>query len=92
MKNIKKSKKRNEQKKRKNEKIKSKKKDKKTGEKKSRKKRKRGPKGVPPEMGPKIFVFSTRNAKRHRNEIEAQKKSDIEHPTKTKKMKENDRK
>ena len=54
------------------------------------KKRKRGPKGVPPEMGPKI-VFYIRTVKRNRNEIEAQKKSDFEHPTKTKKMKENEK-
>ena len=33
-----------------------------------------------------------RTVKRKRNEIEAQKKSDFEHPTKTKKMKENERK
>ena len=60
MKNIQK-KKRNEQKKRKNEKIKKQEKDKKkSGEKRSWKKRKRGPKGVPPEMGPKTD-FSQKN-------------------------------
>ena len=53
------------------------------------KKRKRGPKGVPPEMGTKL-IFHMRIVKRNRNEIEAQKKSDFEHPTKTKKMKENE--
>ena len=41
-------------------KIKSKKKDKKTGEKKVWKKEKEGPRGVPPEMGPKID-FSHKN-------------------------------
>ena len=62
MKNIKKSKNDEMNKKcQKNENIKSKKKQKKkTGEKKSRKKRERGPKGVPPEMGPKID-FSHKN-------------------------------
>ena len=55
-------------------------------------KRKRGPKGVPPETGPKI-VFYTRTANRNRNEIEPQKKSDFKHPTKKKKKKkENERK
>ena len=67
----------------------------KTGEKKSRKKRKRrGPKGrVPPEMGTKIDFFRQElSSEVVTNEIEAQKKSDFEHPTKTKKMKENERK
>ena len=42
-------------------------------------------------MGRKNDFFS-RNVKRNRHEIEAQKKSDFEPPTKTKKMKENERK
>ena len=96
MKNIKKSKKRrNAQKMGKNEKIESKKKTK-NGRKKSRKKKKRGPKGVPyltyhPRWAQKL-IFRIRTVKRKRNEIEAQNKSDFEHPTKTKKMKENERK
>ena len=63
---------------------------------------KEGPNGyLPPEMGPKIdfyhprwaqkLIFHMRTVKRNRNEIEAQKKSDFEHPTKKKKMKENER-
>ena len=72
----------NEEMNKKNEKIKSKKKDKKREKKKLGKKKERGPKGVPPEMGPKID-FSQRTVKRNRNEIEAQKKSDFEHTTKT---------
>ena len=59
------------------------------------KKGREGPKGCvngpPPEMGPKID-FHIRTVKRNRNEIEARKKSDFEHPTKKKKMKENERK
>ena len=60
------------------------KKDKKTGEKKSRKKKKekRAQRG-------KKMIFHIRTVKRNRNEIEAQKKSDFEHPTK--KMKENEK-
>ena len=76
-------------KKRKNEKIKSKKR------KNERKKvGKEGPKGVPTaEMdGPKKLIFHIRTVKRNRNEIEAQKISDFEHQTQTKKMKENERK
>ena len=38
------------------------------------------------------LIFYKRAVKRNRNEIEAQKKSDFEHPTKKKKMKENERK
>ena len=38
------------------------------------------------------MIFHIRIAKRNRNEIEAQKKSDFEHPTKKKKMKENKKK
>ena len=90
MKNIKKSK--NEEmnrKKEKNEKIKSKKKKQKTGEKKG-KKGKRGPKGYHPRWAQQL-IFHIRTVKRNRNEIEAQEKSDFEHPTKTKKMKENER-
>ena len=61
MKNIKiKKKMKNWTKNEKNVNIKSKKKDKKRVEKTSRKKRKRGPKGAPPEMGPKID-FSLEN-------------------------------
>ena len=75
-----------------NKKMKNKKQEKrqkKTGEK-SRKKRKRGPKGVTyhPRWAHKL-IFQKRKIKRNRNEIEVQKKSDFEHPTK--KMKENER-
>ena len=92
MKNIKISKNKNEQKRRKNENIKSKKREKRTGEK-SRKKGKEGPKGYlyHPRWAQKL-IFHIRTVKRNRNEIEAQKKSDFEHPTKTKKMNENERK
>ena len=76
---------------RKNEKIKSKKKDKKREEKKVGKKGKADPKGYDPRWAPKL-IFHIRTVKRNRNEIEAQKKSDFEHPTKKKKMKENERK
>ena len=80
----------------KNEKIKSKKKDKKKGEKKEGKKGKEGPKGkTTPSLSPrwaKKLIFYIRTVKRNRNEIEARKKSDFEHPTKKKKMKENERK
>ena len=62
----------------------------KTGETK-KEKRKRGPKGVPTTRdGPKKD-FHIRIVKRNRNEIEAQIKSDFEHPTKTKNMKEHER-
>ena len=69
-----------------------KKKEKKTknGRKKVGKKRKEGPKGCLPRWAPKL-IFHIRTVKRNRNEIEAQKKSDFERPTKTKKMKENER-
>ena len=64
----------------------------KTVEKKNEKKEKRAQKGyLPPEMGAKMN-FHIGTVKRNRNEIEARKKSDFEHPTKTKKMKENERK
>ena len=77
---------------RKNEKIKSKKKDKKNGRKKKwEKKEKRAQRGTTRD-GPKKLFFHIRTVKRNRNEIEARKKSDFEHPTKTKKMKENERK
>ena len=69
--------------------MKNKKQENKTTEKKSRKKRKRGPKGDHPRCAQKL-IFHIRIVKRNRNEIEAQKKSDFEHPTK--KMKENERK
>ena len=64
-------------------------------EKKVGKKEKRAQRGLPPEMDPRWaqkLIFHIRTVKRNRNEIEAQKKSDFEHPTKTKKMKEHDRK
>ena len=78
---------------RKNEKIKSKKKDKKTGEKKRvGKKGKRGPKGVPPEMGTKIEVFTSELSREIVTKLRPRKKTDFEHPTKKKKMKENERK
>ena len=70
-------------------KIRSKKKDKKR-EKKSRKKGKEGPKGYHPRWAQKM-IFHIRIVKRNRNEIEAQIKSDFEHPTKTKNMKEHER-
>ena len=69
----------------KNEKIKSKKKDKKR-EKKVGKKGREGPKLYHPRWAQKL-IFHIRTVKRNRNEIEAEKKSDFEHPTKTKKMK-----
>ena len=81
---------RNEQKKIKIEKRKSKKKDKKTGEKKLEKKEKRAQRGFHKRWAQKL-IFHTRTVKRNRNEIEAPKKSDFEHPTKTKKMIENER-
>ena len=58
-----------------------------------RKKGKEGPKGLlttlfyRPRWAQKL-IFHMRTVKRNRNEIEAQKKSDFEHPTKTKKLKE----
>ena len=66
----------------KNEKKRAQKKKKRTAEKK-RKKGKEGPKGVPPRDG------LIRTVNRNRNEIDAQKKSDFEHPRK--KMKEDER-
>ena len=63
----------------------------KMGEKKVGKKGKDGLKGYHPRWAPKL-IFHIRTVKRNRNEIEAQKQSDFEHPTKTKKMKENERK
>ena len=71
----------------KNEKKQEKKKHKKREEKKGGKKGKEGPKVYLPETAQKLFFTSE---KRNRNEIEAQKKSDFEHPTKKKKMKENE--
>ena len=76
---------------RKNEKIKKQEKRQKTGEKKVGKKGKEGSKGYHPRWAQKL-IFHTRTVKRNRNEIEAQKKSDFEHPTTTKKMKEHERK
>ena len=58
--------------------------------KKDEKKGKEGPK-LHPRWAQKM-IFHMRIVNRNRNEIEAQKKSDFEHPTKTKKMKENERK
>ena len=75
----------------KNEYIKSKKKDKKREKKKVGKKGKEGPKGYHPRWAQKL-IFHRRTVKRYRNAIEAQKRSDFEHPTKKKKMKENERK
>ena len=66
-------------------------KDKKREKKKVGKKGKEGPKGYHPKWAQKL-IFHIRTVKRNRNEIETQKKSDFEHPTKTKKMKEHDRK
>ena len=90
MKNIKKSK--NEEmnnKCLKNENIKSKKKDKKREKKKVKKKKeKRFPKGHHHPRWAQKLIFHIRTVKRNRNEIEALKKSDFEHPTKKKKMKE----
>ena len=68
---------------RKHEKIKKQEKRKKKG--------KEGPKLYHPRWAQKL-IFHIRTVKRNRHEIEAQKKSDFEHPTKTKKMKENERK
>ena len=84
MKNIKKSKNEEVKKNEKNEKIKSKKKDKKNERKtKVGKKGKEGPKGYHyhPRWAQKL-IFHIRTVKRNRNEIEARKKTDFEHPTK----------
>ena len=56
-----------------------------------KKKEKDGPRGHHPRWAQKL-IFHIRTVKRNRNEIEARKKSDFEHPTKKKKMKENERK
>ena len=64
----------------------------KTVEKTLGKKGKEWPKGVHPSSHPRWaqkLIFHIRTVKRNRNEIEAKKKSDFEHP---KKMKENERK
>ena len=71
----------------KNEYIKSKKKRQKTVEKKVGKKGKEIPKGYNQRRRAPKLIFHIRIVRRNRNEIEAQKKSDFEHPTKTKKMK-----
>ena len=47
---------------------------------KNEEKKAKEPKEVPPETGRKMIFFRT--VKRNHNEIEAQKKSDFEHPTK----------
>ena len=77
----------------KNENIKSKKKDQKRKKKKVGKKGKEGPKGFLPyhPRWAQKLIFHIRTVKRNLNEIEARKKSDFEHPTKKKKMKENER-
>ena len=75
----------------KNEYIKSKKKTKKTGEKKLEKKKKRAQRCTYHPRWAQKLIFHIRIVKRNRNEIEARKKSDFEHPTKTKKMKEDER-
>ena len=62
-----------------------------TEKKKVGKKGKEGPKGYHPRRAQKL-IFHIRTVKRNRNEIEAQRKSDFEQPTKFKKMKENKRK
>ena len=74
----------------KNEKNKKQEKIQKHWRKKRGKKGKEGPKGLPPchPRWAQKLIFHIRTVKRNRNEIEAQKKSDFEHPTKTKKMKE----
>ena len=75
-------------------KKKTRKKTKNTAEKKEEKKEKRAQKSTTtplPRWAPKLF-FYIRTVKRNRNEIEAPKKSDFEHPTKKKKMKDNERK
>ena len=77
--------KKNEQKMRKNEKKKRQKKREKGG-----KKGKEGPKGYHPRWAQKL-IFHIRIVKRNRNEIDAQKRSDFEHPTKKEKMKENEK-
>ena len=75
-----------------NENIKSKKKDKKREKKVGKKKEKRAQKGCTyhPRWVQNL-IFHIRTVKRNRHEIEAQKKSDFEHPTKTKNMKEHER-
>ena len=85
------SKKKGKKKRIKNEKNKEQEKRQKNGKKKVRKKGKEASKGVfyLPRWAQKL-IFHTRTGKRNRNEIEARKKSDFEHPTK--KMKENERK
>ena len=65
---------------------------KKTGEKKKEDKKEKRPKGVYLPRWAQKLIFHIRIVKRNRNEIEAQKKSDFEHPTMKKKMKENERK
>ena len=75
----------------KNENIKSKIKDKKREKKNKEKKEKRAQRGYHPRWAQKLN-FHIRIVKRNRNEIEAQKKSDFVQKTKTKKMKENERK
>ena len=73
-------------------KIKSKKKVKKRQKKVGKKKEKRAQSCIfyyTPRWAQKL-IFHIRTVKRNRNEIEAQKKSDFEHPTKTKKMSDNE--
>ena len=73
-----------------NEKMEKSKNEEMNKKKKLQKKGKDGPKGYHPRWAHK-FIFHIRTVKINRNEIDAQKKSDFEHPTKTKKMKENER-
>ena len=68
---------------RKNEKGKKKEK-----KKNKRKKKKRGSKGVPLPRRSHKLIFYIRTVMRNRNEIETQKESDFEHPTKKKNNKE----
>ena len=71
-------------------KIKNKKKDKKREEKKEKRAERVFFYNLP--RWAQKLIFHIRIVKRNRNEIEAQKISDFEHPTKTKEMKENERK
>ena len=86
------------QEKRKEETFSSEKMKKKQGKRQKNCRKKRGKKGKegpklllqPPPRWAQKLMFHIRTVKRNRNEIEAQKKSDFEHPTKKKKMKENE--
>ena len=66
-------------------------KDKKLEKQKVGKKGKDGPKGyLPPEMDPKSCFFTSELSREIVTKLRPKKKSDFEHPTKTKKMKENE--